>query len=124
MFFENLRIYDSISVPHHLQNLSLVDSLLPHKEHDLELAGVTFEGVPILLPSILPPQFGQKWASFRTTEPQRIHLEVDDLAAFTGFFAGIALDDGFDFNFFCPLRAITAATTTIPATTIIVIKIG
>ena len=60
LIFENLRIYDSISVPHHLQNLSLVDSLLPHKEHDLELDGVTFEGVPILLPSILPPQFGQK----------------------------------------------------------------
>jgi len=112
--------YDSIFVPHHLQNLSSTTSLLPQKEHDFALAGVTFVGIRVILPSTLPPQFGQKLASDRIEDLHRIQVEVDFLVFFLVALAGAALagaalagttlDEVFDFNFFCPLRAKSAAT--------------
>ena len=121
--------YDSIFVPHHLQNLSSTTSLLPQKEHDFALAGVTFVGIRVILPSTLPPQFGQKLASDRIEDLHRIQVEVDFLVFFLVALAGAALagatlDEVFDFNFFCPLRAKSAATIITPTTTIIIIRIG
>ena len=116
--------YDSTFVPHHLQNLSSTKSLLPQKEHDFALAGVTTAGVPIILPSILPPQLGQNLASARIEALHRIQVEVDFFGSFTETFAGATLDDGFDFSFFCPLLAKSATTIIIPTTAMMVIKIG
>ena len=68
--------YDSTLAPHHLQNLSSAESLLPQKEHDFALAGVTVVGAAVILPSTLPPQFGQKLASARIVELHLIQVEV------------------------------------------------
>jgi hypothetical protein len=100
--------YDSTFVPHHLQNLSSTESLLRQKEHDFALAGVTIVGVPVILPSILPPQLGQNLASARIEELHLIHVEVaffdfstgTFIGAFEGAFAGTALDDCFGLSFF------------------------
>ena len=116
--------YDAIFVPHHLQNLSSTNSLLPQKEHDFDLAGVTTVGVPVILPSTLPPQLGQNLASTRIEALHRMHVEVAFFDFFTGTLVGATLDDGFDFNFFCPLLAKSATTIIIPITTMMVIKIG
>jgi hypothetical protein len=118
--------HDAIFVPHHLQNLSSTNSLLLQKEHDFDLAGVTTVGVPVILPSTLPPQLGQNLASTRIEALHRMHVEVAFFDFFTGTLVEATLDDSFDFdfNFFCPLLAISATTIIIPATTMTVIKIG
>ncbi|MBA7688609.1 hypothetical protein ES703_97094 [subsurface metagenome] len=73
-------------MPHHLQNFSVLVSLLPHREHDFAVAGVVMEGVPICLPSIFPPQLVQNLESGFIGALQRLHFWT-----FSGAVVGVAL---------------------------------